>query len=60
MKLNNLVIAVSLAATLLGCQSSFEFTNEEKHAPLRPDVKEQMQALRGNTYVREIRSEDAA
>lgn len=60
MKLKNLVIAVSLAATLLGCQSSFEFTNEEKHAPLRPDVKEQMQALRGNTYVREIRSEDAA
>lgn len=60
MKFNKLVFAVSLAATLAGCQSAFEFSNEEKHAPLRPDAKEQMQALRGNTYVREIRSEDAA
>lgn len=60
MKLKNIVLAVSLAAGLLGCQSAFEFTNEQKNAPLRPDVKERMQALRGNTYVREIRTEDVA
>lgn len=60
MKLKKIVLAVSLAAGLFGCQSSFEFTNEQKNAPLRPDVQEQMQVLRGNTYVREIRTEDAA
>lgn len=60
MKLKNIVLAVSLAAGLLGCQSAFEFTNEQKNAPLRQDVKERMQALRGNTYVREIRTEDVA
>ncbi|MGP0171093.1 type II secretion system protein GspD [Pseudomonas sp. NCHU5208] len=60
MKLKNIVLAVSIAAGLIGCQSTFEFTNEQKNAPLRPDVKEKMQALRGNTYVREIRTEDVA
>lgn len=60
MKLKQIVLAITLASGLIGCQSDFNFTHEEQHAALRPDAKEKMQAMRGNTYVREIRTEDAA
>lgn len=60
MKLKQIVVALTLASGLLGCQSQFEFSPEEQHAALRPEAQEKMQALRGNTYVREIRTEDAA
>lgn len=60
MNLKKIAIAVTMAAGLIGCKSAFEFSPEEQHAPLRPDVQQKLQALRGNTYVREIRSEDAA
>lgn len=60
MKLKQIVLALSLATGLLGCQSSFDFSQESQHGALRPEAQEKMQALRGNTYVREIRTEDAA
>lgn len=60
MKLKQIVLALTLASGLLGCQSQFEFSPESQHAALRPEAQEKMQALRGNTYVREIRTEDAA
>lgn len=60
MKLKHIVLALTLASGLLGCQSQFEFSPETQYGALRPDAKEKMQALRGNTYVREIRTEDAA
>ncbi|MFJ3110176.1 type II secretion system protein GspD [Pseudomonas putida] len=61
MKLKQIVLAMTLATGLLGCQQSvFEFTPEVEHGALRPDVQDKMQAMRGNTYVREIRTEDAA
>lgn len=60
MKLKQIVLALSLATGLLGCQSSFDFSQDSQHGALRPEAQEKMQALRGNTYVREIRTEDAA
>lgn len=60
MKLKKIVVALSLVSSLLGCQSQFEFSTEEQNAALRADAQQKLQALRGNTYVREIRTEDAA
>lgn len=60
MKLKKIVVALSLVSGLLGCQSQFEFSAEEQNAALRADAQQKLQALRGNTYVREIRTEDAA
>ncbi|WP_323601307.1 pilus assembly protein [Pseudomonas putida] len=61
MKLKQIVLAMTLATGLLGCQQSvFEFSPEVEHGALRPDAQDKMQAMRGNTYVREIRTEDAA
>ncbi|MBM5458965.1 pilus assembly protein [Pseudomonas sp. P66] len=60
MKLKQIAIALTLATGLLGCQNQFDISPEVEHSPLRPDAQEKMQALRGNTYVREIRTEDAA
>lgn len=60
MKLKQIVVALSLVTGLLGCQSQFEFSAEEQNAALRADAQQKLQALRGNTYVREIRTEDAA
>ncbi|KPC02169.1 pilus assembly protein (plasmid) [Pseudomonas amygdali pv. lachrymans] len=60
MKLKHIVVALTLASGLLGCQSQFEFSPETQYGALRPEAKEKMQALRGSTYVREIRTEDAA
>lgn len=59
MRLTKLTIAISLAA-LAGCANQFEFSQENLHGDLTPDRETQMQALRGNTFVREIRSEDIA
>lgn len=60
MKIKHLALAITLASGLIGCQSQFEFTKEEQFSSLRPEATDKMQALRGNTYVREIRSEDEA
>lgn len=60
MKIKHLALAITLASGLIGCQSQFQFSKEEQFASLRPEATDKMQALRGNTYVREIRSEDEA
>ncbi|MGF6282081.1 hypothetical protein ABH908_000432 [Pseudomonas frederiksbergensis] len=60
MKIKHLALAITLASGLIGCQSSYEFNKEEQYSSLRPGATDKMQALRGNTYVREIRSEDEA
>lgn len=54
------VIAIALAISLSGCASTFEFDDETRYGDLTPDREVQMQAARGTTFVREIRTEDLA
>jgi type II secretory pathway component GspD/PulD (secretin) len=59
MRRTQLSIAIAFAA-LTGCASTFEFNEETTHGDLSPGRDAQMQAVRGNTFVREIRTEDLA
>lgn len=60
MKMKSIALALLVATGLLGCSSSFDISEEAKNAPLRPEAKDALQAARGNTFVREIRTEDIA
>jgi len=60
MKLTKFVIAFALTAGLAGCASSFEWSKDVKNGALMPGRQAAMQAARGNTFVREIKSEDVA
>lgn len=60
MKLKSISLALLVATGLLGCANSFDISQEAKNAPLRPGAKDALQAARGNTFVREIRTEDLA
>lgn len=60
MKLTKFVIAFALTAGLAGCASSFEWNKDVKKGELMPGRQAAMQAARGNTFVREIKSEDIA
>ncbi|EKD2845839.1 type II secretion system protein GspD [Pseudomonas aeruginosa] len=60
MKMKSIALALLVATGLLGCTSSFDISEEAKNAPLRPEAKDALQAARGNTFVREIRTEDIA
>lgn len=60
MKKTKLALALAMAAGLAGCASSFDIHPEAEHGELRPGVEKAMQAVRGTTYVREIRTEDVA
>lgn len=54
-------IALAFTGVLIaGCTTSFEISDEARFADLSPDRDVQMQAARGTTFVREIRSEDVA
>jgi type II secretory pathway component GspD/PulD (secretin) len=62
MKTNFKTLAASFAIStaLFGCASQFDLSEESQSSPLRQDAKVAMQAARGTTYVREIRSENVA
>ncbi|MBM3105718.1 pilus assembly protein [Pseudomonas sp. V1] len=60
MKMKSLALALLVATGMMGCTSSFDISEEAQNAPLRPEAKDALQAARGNTFVREIRSEDVA
>lgn len=59
--MNLKVLALSFAVTtaLAGCANQFDISEEVKSGALRPDAVAAMQAARGTTYVREIRTADA-
>lgn len=59
--MNLKVLALSFAVTtaLAGCANQFDISEEAKSGALRPDAVAAMQAARGTTYVREIRTADA-
>lgn len=52
------VVAFAWVLALVGCAQSFDISQEAQNAPLRPDAKDALQTLRGNTYVREIKPVD--
>lgn len=52
------VVAFASVLALVGCAQSFDISQEAQNAPLRPDAKDALQTLRGNTYVREIKPVD--
>ncbi|WGK63359.1 pilus assembly protein (plasmid) [Halopseudomonas sp. SMJS2] len=61
MMITRIALSLMVAAGLAGCAAgNFEFSEETKHSDLIPDQEAQMQAARGTTFVREIRSEDLA
>ena len=58
-KKSTLAMAVAFAA-LCGCANQFEIDAETQYGELSPGREAQMQAARGTTFVREIRTEDLA
>lgn len=52
------VVAFASVLALVGCAQSFDISQEAQNAPLRPEAKDALQTLRGNTYVREIKPVD--
>lgn len=57
---SRLALALSFAAALAGCASQFDMDAETQYGDLTPDREVAMQAARGTTFVREIRTEDLA
>ncbi len=55
-----LALALSFAAALAGCANQFDFDAETQYGDLSPGREAAMQAARGTTFVREIRTEDLA
>lgn len=60
MKTTKLALAMAITAGLAGCASTFDWKNDVKHGELQPGRQAAMQAARGNTFSREIKSEDTA
>jgi type II secretory pathway component GspD/PulD (secretin) len=60
MKTTKLALAMAMTAGLAGCASTFDWKNDVKHGELLPGHQAAMQAARGNTFSREIKSEDTA
>lgn len=58
-KKSTLAMAIAFAA-LCGCANQFEIDAETQYGELSPGREAQMQAARGTTFVREIRTEDIA
>ncbi len=59
MKKNSIALAIAFVA-LTGCAKDFSFDRETQYGDLTPDREAKMQAVRGTTFVREIRTEDLA
>ncbi len=61
MKNNRIALSILFAFGLAGCAAgNFDFSEETKHKDLIPEQEARMQAARGTTFVREIRTEDLA
>jgi type II secretory pathway component GspD/PulD (secretin) len=58
-KKSTLTLAIVLAA-ISGCSNTFDIDNETRYGDLSPGREAKMQAVRGTTFVREIRTEDLA
>jgi type II secretory pathway component GspD/PulD (secretin) len=55
-----MALALALIAAIAGCQSQFDISDEVRYGDLSTGREPAMQAARGTTYVREIRTEDLA
>lgn len=59
-KKSRLSLALAFAGALSGCANQFEIDPENQYSDLSPDRESKMQAARGTTFVREIKTEDLA
>ncbi|MFL1449348.1 type II secretion system protein GspD [Pseudomonas tritici] len=59
LKKNTLALAIAFAG-LSGCANQFEVDAETQYGDMSPGRETKMQAARGTTFVREIRTEDLA
>ena len=59
-KKSRLTLAVAFAGALSGCANQFEIDPEVQYSDLSPGREAKMQAARGTTFVREIKTEDLA
>lgn len=60
LKKSRLSLALAFAGALSGCANQYEIDAETEYGDLSPGREAKMQAARGTTYVREIRTEDLA
>lgn len=60
LKKSRLCLAMAFAGALSGCANQFEIDPETKFSDLSPGREAKMQAARGTTFVREIKTEDIA
>ncbi|HCA5886105.1 TPA: pilus assembly protein [Pseudomonas aeruginosa] len=60
LKQSPLALALSFVAVLSGCANQFDIDAETRYGDLSPGREAAMQAARGTTFVREIRTEDLA
>lgn len=56
----SLAMGMAFAAALSGCANQFEIDPETEYSDLSPGREAKMQAARGTTFVREIKTEDLA
>ncbi|HDS1721528.1 type II and III secretion system protein [Pseudomonas putida] len=59
-KKSRLTLALAFAGALAGCANQFEIDPETQYSDLSPGREAKMQAARGTTFVREIKTEDLA
>lgn len=59
-KKSRLTLAMAFACALSGCANQFEIDPETQYSDLSPGREAKMQAARGTTFVREIKTEDLA
>nr|WP_192963248.1 pilus assembly protein [Pseudomonas fluorescens]CEK42028.1 hypothetical protein PQBR57_0075 [Pseudomonas fluorescens SBW25] len=60
LKKSRLSLAIAFAAAISGCANQFEIDPETQYSDLSPGRESKMQAARGTTFVREIKTEDLA
>lgn len=60
LKKSRLSLAIAFAGALSGCANQFEIDPETQYSDLSPGRENKMQAARGTTFVREIKTEDLA
>lgn len=60
LKKSRLTLAIAIAVGLGGCAHQFDIDPENQYSDLSPGREAKMQAARGTTFVREIKTEDLA
>lgn len=60
LKKSRLTLAIAFAGAISGCANQFEIDPETQYSDLSPGREAKMQAARGTTFVREIKTEDLA